>query len=84
MPDRPYIDHTIDQLEKLVAENRDRPAVLGPIRVELEHRKTQRAKQLAKEVVALVEGDIPKPRPTKAGRPTDQGALFTPDSPKKQ
>jgi hypothetical protein len=82
MPDRPYIDLTIDQLEKLVADNRDKPAVLGPIRVELEHRTTPRARQLAKEVIALVEGDIPRPRPPKAGRPTDQGSLFTPDSPK--
>jgi hypothetical protein len=80
MPDRPYIEHTIDQLEQLVADNRDRPAVLGPIRVELEHRTTARAKRLLREVLALVKGDIPKPKPPRAGRPADQQSLFTPSS----
>jgi hypothetical protein len=76
---------TIDQLEALVAANRDRPAVLGPVRVELEHRTTRRARQLAKEVLALVEGDIPKPKPPKAGRPGDQGSLFgSPEPPRKK
>lgn len=78
MPDRPYIEHTIDQLERLVADNRDRPAILGPIRVELEHRTTARARRLLKEVLAVVEGDIPKPKPPRAGRPADQQSLFTP------
>ena len=80
MPDRPYIEHTIDQLEQLVADNRYRLAVLGPIRVELEHRTTARARQLLKEVLGLVEGEIPKPKPPRAGRPADQQSLFTPSS----
>jgi hypothetical protein len=77
VPDRPYSNHTIDQLEGLVALNRDRTPVLGPIRIELEHRTTPRAKQLLKEVLALVEGDIPRPKPPQAGRLVDQGSLFT-------
>jgi len=76
MTDRPYIKHTIDQLERLVAENRTRSAVLGPIRVELEFRETPRAKQLLREVLALVEGEIPSPKPPRAGRRTNQGSLF--------
>jgi hypothetical protein len=80
MPDRPYSDMTIDQLERLVRENREKPAILGPIRVELEYRTTPRAKQLLKEVLALVEGDIPKPKPPRAGRPEHQESLFTPPS----
>lgn len=80
MPDRAYSELMIDQLEQLVAENRDRPAVLGPIRVELEYRTTRRAQQLLREVRALVEGEIPTPPPPKAGRPTDQQSLFSPGS----
>ena len=78
MADRPYFHHTIEELERLVAENRERPAVLGPIRVELEYREKPRAQQLLREVLALVEGDIPRPRPPRAARPSDQGSLFGP------
>ena len=84
MSHRGYLKHTIDELEKEVAANRDRPAVLGPIRVELEHRTTPRAKQLLKEVRALVEGDIPKSKPPRATRPADQTSLFAPGSRQKE
>ena len=80
MADRPYLDLTIDQLERLVEENRQRLAVLGPIRVELEHRTTSRAKQLLREVLALVEGKLPTPKSPPAGRPIDQQSLFDRDS----
>jgi hypothetical protein len=77
--DRPYVELSIVQLEKLVKDNREKLAVLGTIRVELEFRTTTRAKQLLKEVRALVEGDVPRPKPPKAGRPRDQGSLFKRD-----
>jgi len=77
--DRPYVELSIVQLEKLVSDNREKLAVLGTIRVELEFRTTSRAKQLLKEVLALVEGDIPRPKPPKAGRPQDQRSLFKRD-----
>ncbi len=80
MQERPYCDRTIDQLEELVAANRDRVAVLGHVRVELERRMTDRAKQLLKEVQALVEGRIPKPKPPRTARRADQHSLFIPDS----
>lgn len=74
--DRPYFHLTIDELERLVSENRQVLAILGPIRVELEHRKTPRAEQLRAEVVALVEGRIPPPKPPPVGRAEDQGNLL--------
>lgn len=79
MSDRPYIDFTIDKLEELVSDNRDKIAVLGPIRVELENRHTARAKRLLREVVALVEGEMPRPKPPRAGGRGDQHGLFSSD-----
>jgi len=76
MTDRPYFDHEIDQLEQLVLQNRDRAVILGQIRTELEYRTTARAKQLLKEVLALVEGKIPKPPPPPADRATDQRSML--------
>ena len=62
MSDRPYSQAKIEELERLVAANRAEFAILGPIRQELEFRKTRRAQQLLREVRGIVEGDVPRAR----------------------
>lgn len=76
MAHRPYVKHRIDQLKELVLQNRHSKAVLGPIREELEYRKIAGARQLLKEVRALVEDVVPPPKRTRASRSTDQTDLF--------
>ena len=63
---RQYIKASIEELEKLVADNQNRLQVLGDIRAELTYRETPRAKQLLREVEALLGGQVkmpPKPAP---------------------
>lgn len=57
--DRPFFHSSIQHLEELVGENRSRPAILGQIWSELTYRDTDRAKQLMREVKALLDGTVP-------------------------
>ena len=62
MPDRIWFHASIDELEQLVARHRLEPAVLGQVWQELTYRETERAKQLMREVLGLLEGRIPEPQ----------------------
>jgi hypothetical protein len=75
---RPYIECSIVQLRNIFLDHRPDLAVLGDLRVELEHRKTKGARQLLREIEALVGGQVPRPsRPARAARPEDQVNLFS-------
>lgn len=60
---RPYFDMTIPQLERLVADHREKPAVLGQVWEELTYRDTDRSRQLMREVLGLLNGVVPQPPP---------------------
>ncbi len=66
---RLYIDHGIEQLEEIVSTNREKRPVLAEILEELQYRRSQRAKQLRREVRALLDGVVRQVRQT---RPEDQ------------
>ncbi len=74
--DRPLLPLTVDQLEELFTQHRYDDAVLGRISEELSYRSTDRAQQLRKEVLGVLEGRIPRIRPPRAARPEDQSELF--------
>lgn len=57
--DRPYIDTTIDQLKKLVADHKDNRIILAKIEEELGFRTTARARRLRREVMPLLDGELP-------------------------
>ena len=83
--DRPYFDLTIPELEALVRKHASDLAVLGPVRVELEHRDKPRARQLLREVEALVHGQVPRPaKPPRPDKPEDQLGIFPPKTPRSQ
>lgn len=69
---RPYIEHGIEQLEEIVGANREKRPVLAEILEELQYRRSLRAKQLRKEVQALLDGVVGQVRPP---RPDDQAEL---------
>lgn len=71
--DRPFMDATIDQLEKLVDEHKSDRVVLAQIREELKFHKRKRAKQLLREVVGLLGGEVKMPKkPPKPDDPENQ------------
>lgn len=72
--DRPYFEHSVTQLEKLVAEYRSEPAVLGQVWQELTYRESTRSKQLMREVLGLLDGRIPEPK--RAGGSTGASDQF--------
>lgn len=59
MSPRPYIDATIDQLEKLFQENLHRPAVLGDLRDELTYHSRPRARRLLREIEGVLKQEVP-------------------------
>ncbi len=59
--DRPYLEMPIQDLEKIVRENKSSRVVLAKVKEELEFRTNRRAQQLQKEVLALLGGDLPMP-----------------------
>ena len=73
--ERKYLDTLIDSLEALVSENLSHRQVLGEVRDELTYRKTRRAKQLLKEIEAVLAGELsvpdPPPRPDKSENQLD-------------
>lgn len=70
---RLYFDTPLDQLRALVLEHRSNLAVLGPIHEELTYRSTDGARQLQREVRALLDGQIPQPPPPpRPSSPDDQ------------
>lgn len=74
---RIYFDTPLDELASLVCEHRGKPAVLGPIWEELTYRSTDGARQLRREVKALLDGTIPAPPPApRPDSPDDQRSLF--------
>lgn len=59
---RPYLEHSIEELEGIFKENRHSRPVLAELREELLHRQTSRAKNLLRDVRALLEGEVRMPR----------------------
>jgi hypothetical protein len=78
--DRPYFKNSVGELEQFLRRHAgDRP-VLAQLKNELTFRKTDRAKQLLREVEGLLDGDVPMPpKPGKAARPEDQYRLIDDD-----
>ena len=74
--DRSFLALTIDQLEELFAQYRFDDATLGRISEELSYRTTDRAQQLRKEILGVLEGRVPRVRPPRAARPEDQSEMF--------
>jgi hypothetical protein len=74
---RMYFHTPLDELAALVLAHRNEPAVLGPIHEELTYRQTDGAQQLRREVLALLDGQIPHPTPPpRPASPDDQTTLF--------
>ena len=70
---RQYLDATIEELEKLVREHQHSRQVLGEVRDELTFRRSKRAKQLLREVEALLRGEVGMPpRPPPPDSPENQ------------
>jgi len=75
--DRPYLEASIEDLEKIVKENVNNRTILAKIREELGFRTTRRAKQLRREVDAVLRGEVPRPpKPPRPDRPDDQLSLI--------
>lgn len=71
------MDKSIEELETLVKENIHRRPVLAGIKVELTHRKTNRARQLLREVEGILDGELPlPPKPPRPPQPHDQLGLM--------
>jgi hypothetical protein len=76
---RPFSEASIKQLQDIFRQNRYKRVVLAELREELVFRKTPKAKQLLKEVLALLAGDVVLPRkPVRASKPEDQIELLSP------
>jgi hypothetical protein len=74
---RLYIAASLAELTQLVQENLHRKQVLGDVRAELSFRTTSGARQLEREVAAIIEGRVPlPPKPPRPDRPDDQGELL--------
>jgi hypothetical protein len=80
---RPFSTASITELEDVFQKNRYTRPVLGELREELGFRKTPRAKQLLKEVLAVLAGDVVLPdKPIRPSKPEDQIELLS--SPKRK
>jgi hypothetical protein len=75
-PDRPFSKASIGELEKIFETHKSDNPVLGRLREELTYRKTERAKQLRREVEGVIEGLVPVEKRTRAARPEDQLRLL--------
>jgi hypothetical protein len=70
---RPYLNHTIDELEQIVKENKHARPALAEVKEELGHRTTARAKRLLRDVDGLLTGEVAMPkRPPRPDSPKDQ------------
>ena len=71
--DRPYLETTIEDLEKIVDRHKSDRVVLAQVREELGFRKRKRAKQLLREVLGLLDGEVQMPpRPPRPDSPDHQ------------
>ncbi len=66
----------IEQGVTLFLEHRINDASLGRISEELSYRTKDRAQQLHKEILGVLEGRIPRIRPPRAASPEDQSEMF--------
>lgn len=77
MPHRPYFKTPVAEMEKIFKKHVRDQGVLGDLYAELTHRKTERAKQLRKEVEGALTGEIPiPPKPPRPAHPDDQMDLI--------
>jgi hypothetical protein len=75
--DRPYFKASVEELEALLQKHKSQRFVLAQLREELKFRRTERAKQLRREVEGLLTGIVPMPpKPARAARPEDQLRLI--------
>lgn len=80
---RTYSEASIKQLQVIFHENRYKRVVVAELREELGFRKTPKAKQLLKEVLAVLAGDVVLPdKPIRPSKPEDQIELLS--SPKRK
>lgn len=61
--DRPFKEAGIDQLEQVFEKHKHKRPVLARLRAELQRRNRPRAKQLLKEIEAVLDGTIPLEEP---------------------
>ena len=65
----------------MVRENKHSRAILGQVYEELTYRKTERAKALLRDVLALLEGHVRMPQPPPVpDSPESQLGLLDPES----
>lgn len=75
---RPFVRNSVAELEAMLRKHTGDRAVLGELREELQFRKTPRARQLLREVLGLLAGEVPTPpKPLKRPEPTDQRELLS-------
>lgn len=71
--DRPYMDASIEHIEKIVQDHKSERMVLAQVREELRFRKTRKARQLLREVLGILEGEVPvPPKPPREDTAEDQ------------
>jgi hypothetical protein len=76
---RPFFKASVDELEALLRKHQSDRFVLAQLREELGFRRTDRAKQLLREVTGLLSGQVPtRPKLPRAAQPEDQFDLIKP------
>jgi hypothetical protein len=74
---RPYFQTSLADLREMARTNVHNQQVLGEIRAELSFRRSDAARQLERELLAIADGRLsPPPRPPRPDRPDDQGELL--------
>ena len=75
---RPFSEASIKELQDVFQKNQYKRVVLAELREELGFRKRPKAKQLLKEVLAVLAGDvILPPKPVRPSKPEDQIELLS-------
>lgn len=71
--DRPFSEASAAELEQIFVKHKHDRVVLAQLREELGFRHTRKAKQLLKEILGVLEGNVVlPPRPVRPAKPEDQ------------
>lgn len=74
---RPFMEASIEEIEKIVQDHKSERLTLAQVREELQFRKTKKARQLLREVLGILDGDVPvPPKPPRKDRVEDQLPLL--------
>lgn len=58
---RPFMEASIEEIEKIVQDHKSERLILAQVREELQFRSTRKARQLLREVLGILEGEVPVP-----------------------